>query len=250
MMATTFIVKKTLLLLVLLGALTILLISGEVKKEPMAFEELLLLMEASGVQVEGCQLQGWAIVQDFGKAADVWEKRKIGQRLHLPEALIKSYPEDNGDGLTVVFAEKDVQAHFVFKKIKETPKEDLFYLTLNCSFNIFQGRPSEIILWEKKIRGTLSVLGDEHGVYLTVDGKIAPLDKKAQEAWASAVFREVGAQVVDTLQTGRYTAITGHTPHFAAVDVGKKKINFNLAIVNQGEETRVLFGSPLITCEY
>ncbi|HHY40106.1 MAG TPA: hypothetical protein GX502_02540 [Syntrophaceticus sp.] len=243
--------KKALLLLIVLSVLTVPFISGEImKKEPLAFEEMLLLMEASGVKVEGCQLQGWALIQDCGKAADVWEKRKIGQRLHLPEALIMSLPEGEGDGLTIVFAEKDLQADLVFKKIKETPKNDLFYLSLKCNFYNFQGRPGESVLWEKKIRDAIAVLGNEHGVYLTVEGKISPLDKKAQKAWAMAVFREIGAQVVDTLQTGSYTTITGHTPFFADIAVGKKKINFNLAMISQEEETRVLLGSPLITCEY
>lgn len=246
-----FVVKKALLLLILLIALTVPLIPGEItNKKPMAFGEMFSLMEASGVQVEGCQLQGWALIHDVGNAAEVWEKRKIGQRLHLPEALIMSNPKGNGDVLTIVLAEKDMQAHLIFKKIKETPKEDIFYLTLNYSFNIFQGRPSESILWEKKIRDALSALGDEHGVYLTVEGKIVGLDKKAQAAWAQAVFREIGAQVVDTLQTSSYTAMTGHTPSFADMAIGGKKINFNLAMINQGEKTRVLFGSPLITCEY
>lgn len=239
--------KRILLLAVLLIAPVVLLMGEQAGgKKSLKLEELVSLMAAANVQVESCHLQGWAVLQDSGDVADVWRKNKIAEKLGLSGIT----PTVRDDSLEIMYASGEFQGDIVVQKIEKAGEQDLFYFFMQYNFK-YDNSESLVVL-EKKVRNTLNSLGEERGVYLTVKGRIGTsLDEKAKDAWAGAVLREIGAEVKDIIKTDGYTSITGYIPFFSnAVVVGREKTNINLAITCRGEETLVLLGSPLITCEY
>ena len=123
-------VKKTLFTLFLLGVVLVLLIFGKTSvKESLVLDKMTFLMTAGGVQVEGYYLEGWAILQDPAKPAEVWEERKIGEKLGLVNASKKTIPTDLGDCLQVEYNCRDCQARVIVKKMQRAQEEDKTYIS-------------------------------------------------------------------------------------------------------------------------
>jgi hypothetical protein len=243
-------VKKTAIPLFLLGAVLALLIFGGISgKEPLVLDKMSVLMTAGGVQVEGYYLEGWALLRESGEPAEVWEKKKIGEKLGLVDASKRSIPTGWGDRLQIECVDRDCQARVMVQKMKGISEDNLTYISIKYTV---AGSTQESLSQEKKIRESLASLGKDHGIYLAVKGKIAAdLDEEAQLAWGEAVFRDFGARITDTLRTDKYTSITGYSPVLPdIIAVGGKKTNINLSMVRKDRGTQVLLGTPLITCEY
>lgn len=243
-------VKKTVIPLLFLSAVLVLLFLGKTSAiEPLVIDKMSMLMTAGGVQVEGYYLEGWALLRESGEPAEVWEKKKIGEKLGLVDASKRSIPTGWGDRLQVERIDRDCQARVMVQKMKGISEDNPTYISIKYAV---AGSTQESLSQEKKIRESLASLGKNHGIYLAVKGKIAAdLDEEAQLAWGKAVFRGFGARITDTLRTDKYTSITGYSPVLPDVAVvGGGKINLNLSMVRKEQGIHVLLGTPLITCEY
>ena len=241
--------KRMLIPLLIVGILLTLVFTGKTYQgEPAAFDTLSALMTSGMVEVEGYHLEGWAVVRDTGEPATIWGKRKLGEKLGLENAEKRTVHTPRGDCFQVVHTSHGLNVQASVQKIEGAGKQDC-YILIKCTF------PADLqnsLAWEKKIRGTLFALGKEHGVYLTVRGKInLPMDEGAQLAFGQSIFRGLGADVFGTMRTSRYLSLTGYTPLLPdAALAGGKNINLNLSMVCKEHETQILLGTPLISCEY
>lgn len=244
-------VKKALFTFFLFSAVLVLFVFGKTStKESLVLDKLSLLITAGGVQVEGYYLEGWAFLQDPAQPNEVWEERKIGEKLGLVDVSKRTISTVSGDCLQVECACRDCQARVVLQKIQEeSNNEDKIYISIK--YNITDSI-QESLSREKKIRETLTYLGKDHGLYLAVKGNIAAdLDEEAQLAWGEAIFRDFNAKAADILCTDKYISITGYSPVLPdAVTVGGRKTNLNLSMVRKENGIQVILGTPLITCEY
>lgn len=242
-------VKKVLFLMLVTGISLALLFTGNIiGDEHYAFAALSDVMASSGVDVEGFHLEGWAVIRDTGAPSSVWEKRMLGEKLGLEDGEKKTTVTSEGELFQIRHTADGLHLQASVQDINNKENNEV-YIWIEC---ILPPDLQNSLAWEKKIRDTLSSLGRENGVYLTVGGKIdSPMDEGALLGFGKAMFSLLGADVTDTLCADRYVSFTGYAPQLSdAAITGGQKINLNLAAVRKEQATQILLGTPLISCEY
>jgi hypothetical protein len=242
-------VKKSLFLVLVTAISLALLFTGNIiEDEHYAFDMLSGVMASSGVDVEGFHLEGWAVVRNIGTARSVWEKGMLGEKLGLEDGLKETTVTTEGELFQIRHKADDFHLKASVQDINNEKNNEV-YILIEC---ILSPDLRNSLAWEKKIRDALSSLGRESGIYLTVCGKIAfPMDEGALLGFGKAMFSHLGADVTGTLCTDRYVSFTGYAPQLSdAAIAGGEKINLNLAAVRKEQETQILLGTPLISCEY
>lgn len=244
--------KRVLALIIVLGvALALLLSAGKGNQATLTPVDLSSVLASGGVQVEGYELEGWAISKDPGAPSTVWKQTGLEKALGLAGGERENLTTRWGDCFQLRHNCQGTAVQVVVQQLTAAGRQEGCYLLISCTF---AGESREILSWEKKIRKALASLGGEHRVYITVRGKICDnLDETVQLAWAQAICQELKAPVVSTLRAENYLSLTGYSPLLPdAVRIAGKKTNLNLAVVGAGraQETRVYLGTPLISCEY
>ncbi|MDH7576654.1 MAG: YwmB family TATA-box binding protein [Bacillota bacterium] len=246
--------KKGFFLVIVLGALLAFFLPGETSgnREKPVLPELVALVERGGGGVDGFDLEGWAVVKRRGEVEKIWKDLDLTGSLELQDGRLS--PVQSSQGKAICYQGRPAEGaevRITLQKVGQAGPQDLTYLMLKA--RIPSGTRTALA-WEEKLRETLAAAGSEHGLYLTVKGRIPrKLGREAQLAWGEAVLQELGGSVADSLRTEKYLSLVGYTPvFFDAVRVGKKKVNINVALVSQAgsEETLVYLGTPLISSEY
>jgi hypothetical protein len=205
------------------------LFSGETKaKEGEYLPYLVYLMQESGVQIDGIELEGWV---SFRQGEDPQEMfRKM---MPLQDML------------------KSTEVVFLSCQPGQGQNQDLATLLVKVKH---RGSLERAFLWESGLRELLETAGREHGLSLTVSGRIpGELEAEQQLAWAQSLFGQAGGKVSTSLKTAKYLSLTGFTPFLPDfIWDGKNRVNLNVAVVcSPGSgETLVYLGYPLISCEY
>ncbi len=237
------------MLLLFSGTILALLFTGNVNEnEHHEFAALSSVMASGGVDVEGFHLEGWAVVRDTGTPSSFWDKNMLGEKLGMEDEEKKTKVTAEGELFQIAQHAKDFHLQASVKEVDNGEKHEL-YILIGC---ILAPDLENSLAWEKKIRYILSSLGKEHGVYLTVSGKIdSPMDEEALLGFGKAMFHILGANLTNTLCTDGYVSFTGYAPLLSDVAItGREKNNLNLAAVRQEQETQILLGTPVISCEY
>lgn len=242
--------KKVLMLLLVTGTILVLLFTGKADEDQYHdFAALSAVMNSGGVDLEEFYLEGWAVVRDTGTPSSFWKKNRLGERLELEGGEERISVTAEGELFQIIQqANQDVHLQAAVKEVNDQD-EHVLYVMIEC---LLTPDLEKSLVWEHKIKDILSSLGREHGVYLTVSGKIdSPMDEQALFGFGKAIFNTLGADVTDTLCTDRYVSFTGYVPQLShTAIVGREKINLNLAAVRGEQATRILLGTPLISCEY
>lgn len=246
------VMKRVLALVIVLGiVLTLFLSAGKDRQETLTPVELSSLLTSGGVQVEGYELEGWAVARDSMAPSAVWKKTGLEKSLGLAGGKRENLATRWGDCFRISGVSQGTTVRVVVQQVAAGGGQEGCYLLIKCTF---AGENREILSWEKQIRRALASLGGEYRVYITVKGKICDtLDETAQLAWAQAICQELKAPVVSTLRSENYLSLTGYSPLLPdVVQIAGKKTNLNLAIVDseKAQETHIYLGTPLISCEY
>lgn len=247
-------VQRILLLIIITGVLFSFILPGGMRgtRMQLSLPELVALLNESGAQVTGLDLEGWAISNRGGEPLDIWQKSKPEERLGIAgsKPLITSTPYGRGMLVKKDFSD-GTAVRVTAQQIERLGKQEVCYFLIKCHLS---GDNREALVWEYKIREALAVLGSDQGLYITVQGTIGrKLEPENQLAWGRAIYRKLGGNVARTQKSGRYLSLNGYTAALPdAVTVGGERFNLNVALVipSDSNETNVYLGTPLITSEY
>lgn len=246
--------KKVILSIILIGAFLSYLLPGETRgDEKLSFSCLAFFMEEGGAQIDGLELEGWACLKKEGSLDETWRGLNLQKFLGIKRGTPAIWMTEHGEAMSYksVLAQ-GTELEVVLQKFNHLSDiGNPSYLLVKVNIPVWNQAALD---WERRLRKFLASLGKEHGLYLTIRGRIPKrLETGAQETWAKAIFETAGGEVASSLKTERFISLVGYTPTFSDwVWAGKKKVNLNVALTNSTnlEETFVYLGTPLISSEY
>ncbi|NPV28733.1 MAG: hypothetical protein HPY58_03585 [Firmicutes bacterium] len=248
--------QKGLLFVVILGVLLTFFLPGEGRgsREKPCLPELAALLERKGVEIDGFDLEGWAVARKRGEAEEIWKELNLPGALGISGGSLSPVHTLQGEGMRFrARLAGGADVCITLQKLSKAGPHDLVYVMLKA--HVPPGGQGSL-LWEKRFRRALASLGlgSEHGLYLTVKGRLpCRLEPGARLVWGEGVLRDLGGSVTGSLETEKYLSLVGYTPFFSdAVRAGRKKVNINVALASPpgSGATFVYLGTPLISSEY
>lgn len=216
--------------------------TAEQGKRPM-LSCLALLLQESGAQVTGYEIEGWAYLR---------QKEDLLQVLKNADFQVKATQFNwnaAGTACSCRWLLPDGSKISLGANLQTKKDSANLFIKVNIP-----GNSRNLSFQEDLIEDMLQGIARDWGLSQTVTAKIPTrLSEEQQLYWAQELIRFTGGSISSSLKTDKYLSITGYSPAFTGgVWDGKHKINLQLAIVSPSyrNETLVYLGSPLITCEY